>query len=224
MCKLVKELSVPERDLQPFDGNPLEYIYFMSIFTESVKKKIEEPKGRLAQLIQYTTGEAKDLIKNFINGTPEYGYNSAMKVVRKQYGNPHILLSSYRKEVRQLVPLKVGDATALRKLINLSFKCQTNEADSHYNPLTMLFVALSKSLTCISLPRLLDIVFLICFVLISFASMTRATIFYIFKHLVVNKPILEMMVSSVTVKLTRTYFLNSGSFLLTGLILLLFVS
>ena len=62
LYKLVKDLSVPQVDLKRFDGNSLEYTYFMSTFTESVKKKIEEPKGRLTRLIQYTRGEAKDLI------------------------------------------------------------------------------------------------------------------------------------------------------------------
>ena len=37
------------------------------MFKESVEKKIEDPKDRLTRLIQYTRGEAKDLIKNFIN-------------------------------------------------------------------------------------------------------------------------------------------------------------
>ena len=45
------------------------------MFRESVEKKIEDPKGRSTQLIQYTGGETKDLIKNFINDRPEYGYN-----------------------------------------------------------------------------------------------------------------------------------------------------
>ena len=69
----------------------------MSMFRESVKKKIEDPKGRLTRLIQYTRGEAKDLIKNFINDRPEYRYNNAMAVFHRQYGNPHTLLSSYRR-------------------------------------------------------------------------------------------------------------------------------
>ena len=67
LCKLVKEHSAPQVDSEPFDRNPLEYTYFMSMFSESVKKKIEDPKGRLTRLIQYTRGEVKDLIKNFIN-------------------------------------------------------------------------------------------------------------------------------------------------------------
>ena len=29
LCKLVKEQSAVEVDLEPFDGNPLEYTYFM---------------------------------------------------------------------------------------------------------------------------------------------------------------------------------------------------
>ena len=50
LCKFVKEQSAPEVDLQPFDGNPLEYTYFISMFRKSVKKKIEGPKGRLTWL------------------------------------------------------------------------------------------------------------------------------------------------------------------------------
>ena len=94
LCKLVKEQSAPQVYLGSFDENPLEYIYFMSMFRESVEKKIEDPKGRLTRLIQYTRGEAKDLIKNFINDRPEYGYNNAMELLQRQYGNPHTLQSS----------------------------------------------------------------------------------------------------------------------------------
>ena len=133
--KLVKEQPAPQVDLKTFDGNPLEYKYFMSMLRESVKKKIEDPKGRLTQLIQYTRGEAKDLSKNFINERPEYGYSNAMVVLQRQYGNPHALLSSHRTGVRQMVPLKAEDATVFRKLFNFPIKCQTIEADGQYNPL-----------------------------------------------------------------------------------------
>ena len=59
------------------------------MFKESVQKKIEDPKGRLTRLFQYARAEPKDLIKNFINDRPEYGYNNAMAVLHRQYGNPH---------------------------------------------------------------------------------------------------------------------------------------
>ena len=71
--KLVEGQSARQVDLEPFDRNPLEYMYFMSTFRESFKKKIEDSKDRLTQLVQYTREEAKDLIKNFINYRPDYG-------------------------------------------------------------------------------------------------------------------------------------------------------
>ena len=110
-------------------------IHTLSIFGESVEKNSEDPKGGLTQLIQYTKGEAKDPIKNFINDKPKYRYNNAMAVFHRQYGNPHTLLSSYRRKVRQMVPLKAGDATAFRKLFNFLIKCQSIEVDGHYNSL-----------------------------------------------------------------------------------------
>ena len=92
LCKLVKKQSAPQVDLELFDGNPFEYIYFMQMFRESTIKKIEDPKDELTQLIQYTRGEAKDLIKNSANDRPEYGYNNAMAVLQRQYGNFTVII------------------------------------------------------------------------------------------------------------------------------------
>ena len=44
--KLVKEQLALQVDLESFGRNPVEYTYFMSMFRESVEKKIENPKGR----------------------------------------------------------------------------------------------------------------------------------------------------------------------------------
>ena len=132
---MVKEQSTLQVDLEPFDGNSLEYTYFMSVLKELVERKIEDPKGRLTQLIRYTRGEGKDLIKNFINHRREYRYNKTMAVLQRQYGNPYTLLSSYRRQVRMMVPLKAGDVTAFRKLFKFLIKCQTIKVDGYYNPL-----------------------------------------------------------------------------------------
>ena len=51
-------------DMEQFDGNSLNYHYFMELFAEVVQTKIEEPRGRLTRLMQFTTGEARELIKH----------------------------------------------------------------------------------------------------------------------------------------------------------------
>ena len=33
--------------MEPFEGNPLEFTNFMSIYQELVQKKIDDPRGRL---------------------------------------------------------------------------------------------------------------------------------------------------------------------------------
>ena len=46
-----------------------------------------------------------------------------------------------------MITLKAGDATAFRKLFNFLIKCQTIEADGHYDPLDtpeIILAVLSK--------------------------------------------------------------------------------
>lgn len=46
-----------------FDGNPLNYYFFMKTFEDSVEKRSEDGSLRLHLLIQYRTGKAKKTIE-----------------------------------------------------------------------------------------------------------------------------------------------------------------
>ena len=135
LCTLVREQAAPQVTIEPFDGNPLNFAYFLSMFTESVEKKIEDPMGRLTRLIKCTTGEAQELVKHFINDKPEQGYRNAMELLRRQYGNPHRLLAAYKMEMKHMSPIKPGDISAFRKLFNFLIKFQSLSRTSQNNPL-----------------------------------------------------------------------------------------
>ena len=77
LCKMMKQQSASEIDLDVFDENPLNFHYFIALFSEAVEEKIEDPRGRLTRLIKYTTGEVKDLIKNYIQLPAKDGYKAA---------------------------------------------------------------------------------------------------------------------------------------------------
>ena len=47
LCQLLKQQSAPEVEIDCFDGNPLNFQYFMAIFQEVVETRIEDPLGRL---------------------------------------------------------------------------------------------------------------------------------------------------------------------------------
>ena len=84
LYQLVKEQSVPSVDIEVFDGIPLYYTYFSSIFREAVEKRIKDPQGKLTRLINLTSGEAKELVKSFIHDRPECGFSNTMRLLEKQ--------------------------------------------------------------------------------------------------------------------------------------------
>ena len=73
IAKLLQLQGAPMVDIDVFDGNPLEFNYFLATFKEVVEQKVDDPRGRLTRLIKYTTGEAKELIKNCIQEDPSKG-------------------------------------------------------------------------------------------------------------------------------------------------------
>ena len=68
---MMKQQSTPEIDLDVFDGNPLNFHYFMAVFRETVEKKIEDSCERLSQLIKYITVEVKDMATSQAYGGAE---------------------------------------------------------------------------------------------------------------------------------------------------------
>ena len=135
ICKLSQQQGAPEVELDKFSGNPLEYQYFSTMFKEVVERKIRDPVGRLAQLIKFTDGEAKNLIKHCIHLTPNTGYDTAIMLLNKRYSNPHLLLASNRKEIKSLAPVKPGDAMGFRKLHHFLLKCETFSKITNWNSL-----------------------------------------------------------------------------------------
>lgn len=99
LFKLLQLQSAPEVDIEPFNGDPLNFNYFMAMFKEVVESKVDDPRGRLTRLIKFTIGEPRELIRHCIQHPPEVGYENAIELLTKRYGNPHIILTN-RKEIR----------------------------------------------------------------------------------------------------------------------------
>ena len=79
----------------------LHYSYLRSIFREVVEKKTTNRQGRLTRMIKLTTEEVKELVKPSIHDNSKYGYENAMKLLERQYGNQFKLLAYYRNEKKK---------------------------------------------------------------------------------------------------------------------------
>ena len=147
LCKFLKVQSAPDVDMECFDGNVLEYHYFMALFREVVESKIEDPRGRLTRLIKYTVGDARDLIKHCIQLPSNEGFTQAKYLLEKMYGNPHRMLASYRKEVKDWPQIKFGDSRGFRKFHSFLLKCRSVAANQRWNTLNspdILYMMASK--------------------------------------------------------------------------------
>ena len=144
---MIKLQSAPKPDLDPFSGDPLEYLYFKANFREVVESVVHDQRGRLTRLIKYTTGEPKELIKHLVHADPHSCYSTAVSLLDKEYGNPHILSCSYLKELRQWKPVKENDAASFKKFHRFLLQCQTYKLDDRLRELDstdMIRVIISK--------------------------------------------------------------------------------
>ena len=133
--KLLQYHGAPEVEIDKFNGNALEYQYFVSMFNQVVQKKVSVQVGRLTRLLKFTGGESKELIKHCIHLPPETGYETAVRLLNNRYGNPHYFLAAYRKEIKALPSVKPGDASDFRKFYSFVLKCETFSKSIAWNAL-----------------------------------------------------------------------------------------
>ena len=60
---IIKDITLPKRNLPVFDGNSLHYYGFMKSFEETILKHVSDPASQLAYLIDMCRGKAYEVIK-----------------------------------------------------------------------------------------------------------------------------------------------------------------
>ena len=77
-------MHVPKVELDQFDGNPLEYLTFITVFDEVVEGKVMDGQVKLTRLLQCTSGSAKTAIRNCALIGDEAGYGQARDILRNR--------------------------------------------------------------------------------------------------------------------------------------------
>ena len=134
LCDLFHLQNAPDIDLEMFNGDPLEFNFFMTSFEEVVEKRVRDSVGRLQRLIKYTSGDAKEMIKGCVYDNKN-GYDQAKRLLKFRYGDPHRVLSAYSKELKEWKNIKSGDSIALRKFCNFLTKCNCVIKGNYWNTL-----------------------------------------------------------------------------------------
>ena len=124
MCsKLLTVMNLPKIELEPYDGDPLLYHNFMSLFDENVDQVTSDGNTKLARIIQYTTGDARNAVRfcSILGG--EAGYRKARDILKSRFGNPFLICEKVISSLRNGKLLKGSED--LRKFADELSNCYT---------------------------------------------------------------------------------------------------
>ena len=86
MVSGLERIAMPKREFLSFDGDPNRYPRFIKSFEINVECRVKKGDKKLAYLIQYCKGTAKDAIKNCLMLPPEESYKESKEILRKNFG------------------------------------------------------------------------------------------------------------------------------------------
>ena len=84
-------LEVPRVELDKFNGDPLEYQNFISLFDEVIGDRLDDDQMKLTRLLYYTTGTAKQAIRNCALTGGTEGYTAAREILSERFGDPDLI-------------------------------------------------------------------------------------------------------------------------------------
>ena len=135
LCEVLQMQHVPRVDLESFNGDPLEFKFFLTNFEEVVEKRVKDSMGRLSRLLEFTKGDAHELIRGCIYSNDGNEYKRAKELLVSRFGDPHRVLASFHKELRCMNLLKFGDSAGLKKLHIFLLKINSIVKGQYWNTL-----------------------------------------------------------------------------------------
>ena len=123
LLKILAAQSAPKVEIDDYDGDPLEYVYFRENVRDRIERVIVDQRGRLNRLIQCTVGEAKELIRHCVHNNPNSCYDDAIALLAREYGDPLRIGCAYLEKLKNWPVMKNGDGVGFRSLYRFLNQC-----------------------------------------------------------------------------------------------------
>ena len=88
-------MSLPDVQVPTFNGDPIDYCYFVRSFQNLIETITSSDSARLFYLVQYTSGEVQDLVRSCLSMKPEEGYKEARRLLKEKYGQNYKIATTY---------------------------------------------------------------------------------------------------------------------------------
>ena len=59
----------------------------MTLFHQIIETRVEDPRGTIILLIEYTKGDVRKIIKHCVHQPPTQGFRNTKALLERKYGN-----------------------------------------------------------------------------------------------------------------------------------------
>ena len=125
-------LTLPEPEVPTFNGDPIEYWTFVRAFENLIERKTTSESAQLYYLVQYTTGEVRELVKSCLTMNPEDGYREARSLLKQRYDQGYRKATAYVDRLTRGPPIKAEDNAALWRFSILLTACKNTLKEIGY--------------------------------------------------------------------------------------------
>ena len=103
--------SLPKLKLTNFDGNPLEWPEWASVFIATVDQRPIPDSEKVIHLKTLLTGKSGSAISGM--GYSGQFYGAAWSILEKKFGRPHVIIDAQLEGLRKASQVKLHDSTGL---------------------------------------------------------------------------------------------------------------
>ena len=96
--------NLPDLNISPFKGTPRDWIRLSNQFMAQIDSQPVSKTTTLGYLLQCVKGGCHNMIGNIPNN--DEGYDRALKILKEEYGQERVVLSSHAREIINLSYLK----------------------------------------------------------------------------------------------------------------------
>ena len=107
-------MQMPKVELATFDGQALQYWAFIRSFDNSMEEDGIDSSAKLARLMQYCTGKAKQVIECCAVMEPNEGYIKARQLLQDRFGDSFTIAETWVRKITEGPGLKASDRELLR--------------------------------------------------------------------------------------------------------------
>ena len=126
-------MNLPNRPIVKFDGTPVKYHGFIRSFKSTVARYTDDPVTLLTYLISYCEGEAAEAIERCAILEPFEGYEEALRILERRFGEPHVIARTAINELTQGPLLKLNDPKTLVRLADTMKLCSATLKQLNYH-------------------------------------------------------------------------------------------